>query len=166
MVYQARKHYPLRILTPFCSAPSCSISVILGCSMTATFQLTAWILPKPLYPVTESTASFGILSSDWILLILSLSQVSGSSDRTTYIWQSPLRFWVCSQIAIAITLRLQSRHLHLRHQKSQPVYDPPHLKNGKRWVKFPSLNQLYQDAGGGTGVSVSLSTAELTVLPS
>ncbi|KAN0074363.1 hypothetical protein V8E54_008300 [Elaphomyces granulatus] len=49
------------------------------------------------------------------------------------------------------------------HQKSQPVYDPPHLKNGKRWVKFPSLNQLYQDAGGGTASPQTSLTAKCPI---
>ena len=66
-------------------SPVYSISEILGRSMTATFQLTTWILPRPLCPITDNTVSFGILSSDWILLIWTLSQVSDSSDRTTYI---------------------------------------------------------------------------------
>ena len=66
-------HLPIFILSSIhpCSAywfgplsPVYGISDILGRSMMATFQLTTWILPRPLCPITDNTVSFGILSSD------------------------------------------------------------------------------------------------------
>ena len=66
-------HLPIFILSSIhpCSAywfgplsPAYGISDILGRSMMATFQLTTWILPRPLCPITDNTVSFGILSSD------------------------------------------------------------------------------------------------------
>jgi hypothetical protein len=102
-------HLPIFILSSIhpCSAywfgplsPAYGISDILGRSMTATFQLTTWIL----FALSQIILSLSVffLVIRYSLFRPYLRFLTALTDLHIFVCQSPLLIWVCSQIAITV----------------------------------------------------------------